>query len=131
VKRADFIRYWRRSGLKNPDKPKIFLTKNVRTHSYCTTNFIRFWRRPGLTESGWIEVYCIYSICYFGSLIRFAHYMSMAGEELPSYHPLTVRYCNIVLRWLPNGPNCKMYWVVGGSYNEVIISYAQYWLTKR
>jgi len=25
VKRADFIRYWRRSGLKNPDKPKIFI----------------------------------------------------------------------------------------------------------
>jgi len=24
VKRVDFIRYWRRSGLKNPDKPKIF-----------------------------------------------------------------------------------------------------------
>jgi len=23
VKTADFIRYWRRSGLKNPDKPKI------------------------------------------------------------------------------------------------------------
>jgi len=24
VKRAEFIRYWPRSGLKNPDKPKIF-----------------------------------------------------------------------------------------------------------
>jgi len=23
VKRADFIRYWRRSGLKNPDKPRF------------------------------------------------------------------------------------------------------------
>jgi len=27
VKRADFIRYWRRYGLKNPDKPKIFIKK--------------------------------------------------------------------------------------------------------
>jgi len=34
VKRADFIRYWRRSGLKNPDKPKIFIKKNVRNHLY-------------------------------------------------------------------------------------------------
>jgi len=34
VKRADFIRYWRRSGLKNPDKPKIFIEKNVTNHSY-------------------------------------------------------------------------------------------------
>jgi len=34
VKRADFIRYWRRSGLTNPDKPKIFIKKNERNHSY-------------------------------------------------------------------------------------------------
>jgi len=34
VKRANFIRHWRRSGLKNPDKPKIFIKKNVRSHSY-------------------------------------------------------------------------------------------------
>ena len=34
MKRANFIRYWRRSGLKNPDKPKIFTKKNVRNHSY-------------------------------------------------------------------------------------------------
>ena len=34
VKRADFIRNWRRSGLKNPDKPKIFIKNNVRNHSY-------------------------------------------------------------------------------------------------
>jgi len=34
VKRADFIRYWRRSGLKIPDKPKIFIRKNERNHSY-------------------------------------------------------------------------------------------------
>ena len=34
VKRADFIQYWWRSGLKNLDKPKNFLKKNVRNHSY-------------------------------------------------------------------------------------------------
>jgi len=34
VKRADFIRYWRRSKLKSPDKPTIFIKKNVRNHSY-------------------------------------------------------------------------------------------------
>ena len=34
VKRADFIWYWRRSRLKNLDKPKVFLKKNVRNHSY-------------------------------------------------------------------------------------------------
>ena len=33
AKRLDFIRYWRRSGLKNPYKPKIFIKKNVRNHS--------------------------------------------------------------------------------------------------
>jgi len=34
VKIADFIGYWRRSGLKNLDKTKIFIEKNVRNHSY-------------------------------------------------------------------------------------------------
>jgi len=34
VKIVHFIRYWRRSGLKNRDKPKIFIKKNVRNHSY-------------------------------------------------------------------------------------------------
>ena len=34
VKRADFIRYWWRSGLKYPDKPNNFIKKNVRNHSY-------------------------------------------------------------------------------------------------
>ena len=34
VNRADSIRYWRRSGLKNPDKPKMFVKKNERNHSY-------------------------------------------------------------------------------------------------
>jgi len=33
-KGTDFIRSWRRSGLKNPDKPKIFIKNNVRNHSY-------------------------------------------------------------------------------------------------
>jgi len=30
VKRADFIRYWRRSGLKNPDKPRFTVLGFVR-----------------------------------------------------------------------------------------------------
>jgi len=30
--------------------------------------------------------------CYFGSLIRFAHFMIMLGEELPSLPPLTARH---------------------------------------
>jgi len=34
VKRTDFIRYWRRSGLKNLDKSKIFIKKNDRNHLY-------------------------------------------------------------------------------------------------
>jgi len=34
LKRADFIRCWQRSGLKTPDKPKIFIKKNGRNHSY-------------------------------------------------------------------------------------------------
>jgi len=38
-KRADFVRSWRRSELKNPDKPKIFIKKNVRNHSFRTTSF--------------------------------------------------------------------------------------------
>ena len=32
MKRENFIWYWRRSGLKNPDKPKIFIKKNVKNH---------------------------------------------------------------------------------------------------
>jgi len=34
VKRADFTRHWRRSGLKNPDKPNIYIKKNERNYSY-------------------------------------------------------------------------------------------------
>ena len=34
VERADFIRYWRRFGLKNLDKPKVFIKKNKINHSY-------------------------------------------------------------------------------------------------
>ena len=34
MKRADFNRYWRKSGLKTPDKPKIFIKRNVWNHSY-------------------------------------------------------------------------------------------------
>jgi len=34
LKRAGFIWYWQRSGLKNPDKLKIFIKKNIRNHSY-------------------------------------------------------------------------------------------------
>ena len=34
VKRADLIWYWWRSRVKNPDKPKIFVKKNVRNNSY-------------------------------------------------------------------------------------------------
>ena len=55
AKRSDFIRSWRRTGLKNPDKPKIFIKKNVRNHSYH-----QFWLRSGLTQSGLTEVYCTY-----------------------------------------------------------------------
>jgi len=31
---AFFIWYWRRSGLKHPNKPKIFIKEKVRNHSY-------------------------------------------------------------------------------------------------
>jgi len=57
AKRADFIRYWWRSGLKNQDKPKIFIKKNVRNHSYH--QFYPVWRRSELAESGLTEVYCM------------------------------------------------------------------------
>jgi len=33
-----------------------------------------------------------YSICYFGPLIRFAHFIIMAGEALPPLPSLTARY---------------------------------------
>jgi len=49
--KAGFIRNWRRSGLKNPVKPNIFIKKNVRM--IRTTSFIWFWRTSGFTE-----VYC-------------------------------------------------------------------------
>ena len=29
VKRADFMRNWRRSGLQNPDKPNIFYSEKL------------------------------------------------------------------------------------------------------
>jgi len=50
AKRADFIRYWRRSGLKNLDKPKIFLKKNVRNYSYHQSYPVlaKIWINQGL-----------------------------------------------------------------------------------
>ena len=32
--KSRFFRYWQRSGLKNLDKPKIFIKKNERNHAY-------------------------------------------------------------------------------------------------
>ena len=57
VKWENFILYWRRSGLKNPDKPKIFI--KIKLKIIRTTSFIRFWRKSGLTEPGLTEVYCM------------------------------------------------------------------------
>ena len=60
MKRADFIRYWRRSGLENPDKRKICIKKNVRKHFYHqfypVLAKIRI-NQNSVTESGFIEVY--------------------------------------------------------------------------
>jgi len=39
-----------------------------------------------------------YSICYFGSLICFAHFMIMLGEELPSLPPLTARHGSFIIQ---------------------------------
>ena len=39
-----------------------------------------------------------FSICYFGSLIRFAHFMIMLGEELPSLPPLTARHWFFIIQ---------------------------------
>jgi len=50
VKKADFIRYWRKSGLKQSDKPKIFIKKNVRKHSYQQFYPVLAKIRSGLTE---------------------------------------------------------------------------------
>jgi len=67
VKIADFIQYWQRSRLKNQDKPTIFMKKNVRNYSFCTTSFIWFWRRPGLTK-----VYCMF-LTHADNLRKKAH----------------------------------------------------------
>ena len=39
-----------------------------------------------------------YWICYFGSLIRFAHFMIMLGGEIPSLPPLTVRHWFFIIQ---------------------------------
>jgi len=56
VRRADIIQYWRRSGLKNPDKPNVFIKKNIRNHSYHQFYLVSV--RSGLTKSGLTKVYC-------------------------------------------------------------------------
>ena len=44
----------------------------------------------------------VYSISYFGSLIRFAHFIIMVGEALLSLPPLTARHWSLSLRILNN-----------------------------
>ena len=39
-----------------------------------------------------------YSIYYFGSLIRFAHFMIMLREELPSFPPLTAHHWFLIIQ---------------------------------
>jgi len=53
VKRAKNIQNLQRSGLKIPDKAKIFIKKNHRKHSYH-----QFWQRSSSTESILTKVYC-------------------------------------------------------------------------
>ena len=48
------------------------------------------------TFSTWKNIF--YSICYFGSLIRFAHFMIMLGEELPSLPPQTARHWSFIIQ---------------------------------
>ena len=54
----------------------------------------------------------IYSICYFGSLIRFAHFVIMVGEELPSLPPLTVRHWFFIIQIFEqlSGPEKQSPW---------------------
>jgi len=80
VKRANFIRYWRRSGLKNLDKLKIFIKKNVRNHSYH--QFYPVLRRSGLTEFGLTEVYCISHLYW---ILERKEYLGKMNN-LPKHH---------------------------------------------
>jgi len=48
------------------------------------------------TFSTWKEN--LYSVCYFGSLIRFAHFIIMVGGELLSLPPLTARHWFFIIQ---------------------------------
>jgi len=48
------------------------------------------------TFSTWKDTF--YSICYFGSIIRFAHFMVMLREELPSLPPLMARHRFLIIQ---------------------------------
>jgi len=54
----------------------------------------------------------IYFICYFCSLIRFAHFMIMVGEELPSLPRLTARHWFFIIQIFEqlSGPEKQSPW---------------------
>ena len=58
TKRTDFIQCWQRLGLKNPNKLKIFIKKNVWNHLYhqCYPVFAKIWVNRGLLYEHEVKV---------------------------------------------------------------------------
>jgi len=83
VKRADFIRYWRRSALKIQINRRFLQRKTLEI--IRTTSFIRFWPRSGLTESGLTEVYGIYLF-----IVPVALILLIASQIRNKYHTVVI-----------------------------------------
>ena len=68
--------------------------RNTQIQLYWLWNWLESYNN--CTFSTWKDKF--YSICYFGSLIRFVHFMIMLGEELPSLPPLTARHWFFIIQ---------------------------------
>ena len=98
--------------------PPSWLPLNWRRNTQIQMYWLWKWLENTILAPFQHERTNFYSICYFGSQIRFAHFMIMLGEELPSLPLLTARHwffyhsdfwttfllCKTVLPW--NSPLC-------------------------
>ena len=78
--------------------PPSWLPLNWRRNTQIQMYWLWKWLENTIIAPFQHERTNFYSICYFGSQIRFAHFMIMLGEELPSLPLLTARHWFFIIQ---------------------------------
>ena len=109
VKRADFFQYWQRSVLKNLDKRKIFIKKNIRNHSYH--QIYPFWQRSRSNKVYWTSITKLL-------VKQIQHYVSFIAQWSQNGSLQTLQSCqflNWCLFWSSLWP-----WILGTNQRSAI-----------